>query len=150
MAKSVADIRKRFLRLKNELRMTADNEAKVVTARTAPKQLTIDRNGWSGDVYDTAGMTKPFERVEHNADVVKGVSSVNNPGTVGDLALSSLQGDFLAAFERAFRLLNATPVRLAVHAAAREYGHGHAAGVLSRGLDTYLAGFAKIAKRDNQ
>lgn len=147
MAKSVAAIRKRFSKLKTAIKEDAERAGQVVSERTAPQQAALDKNGWNGDTFDLAGLAKVFERSEHDQDVTKAVTNSAEPGGVGDLAVSTLQGDFLAAYERAFRLLHASPVRLAMHAAARHYGHGHDAGVFTRGLDSYLNGLLKIAKR---
>ena len=88
----------------------------------------------------------PFSRSEHDDDVSKAVMDPTAPRVVGDLADSTVQGDFLAAFERSFRLRHSTSVRLRVHAAARQYGHGHDGGILVRGLQTYVTGFLQLAK----
>ena len=146
---SKADIRKRFTKQVAALKDASEAAAKVVTAGEAPKQLKLDKNGWDGNVLDPANMGKPFDRAEHDDDVSKAVSNPDSPGVVGDLAVSTLQGDFLAAFERSQRLRHATPVRLTIHAAARKYGHGHDAGVLVRGLQAYLTGILKVSKKAN-
>ena len=144
--KSVADIRTRFTKQTKALQNAAKSKDKAVTEQAQPKQFPLDKNGWNGDVLDPEPMSKPFDRKEHNEDVTKAVTNPDTPGVVGDLAVSTVQGDFLAALERSFRLHHATGVRLRAHATARNYGHGHDAGVLIRGMQTYVTDFLKLSK----
>ena len=144
---SKADIRTRFLKQVQALQSGAKNLGEAITTPGQPRQFPVDKNGWDGNVLDPAGWKKPFDRKEHNQDVTKAVSDPEKPGVVGDLAVSTVQGDFLAALERSQRLLHATPVRLTIQAAARKYGHGHAAGLFERGIQAYVTGFLKLSKR---
>ena len=76
---------------------------------------------------------------------------LNSPnGSTGDAASLTLQSDYIAAFERSFRLRHASPIRCRMHAAARRTGHGVAAnGVFSRvasyAQDLILAGAVGFA-----
>lgn len=134
MTKAYADIRSRF---STQLRTLSDNakqSAQALLAGEQPKQLVPDKNGWQGNPFDLEGISKAFERQEHNEDVTSAVSNPKQPGTVGDLTISAMQGDWLAAQERSFRLLKASKIRRTAHANARKYGHGHDGGVLQRGV----------------
>lgn len=87
--------------------------------------------GWSGDPLDIEGIRLAFAR--DGAGLIYGVSLASPDGSGGDAASAKLQSDYLACLERAFRLRHATPVRCAMHAAARRLGHGTAGvGVFGR------------------
>lgn len=148
-AKAVSDIRGRMNKALKTLSTTANAAAKSVTDQEQPTNPNWDKNEWDGNVFDTATIGKPFDRSEHNEDVNKAITNPDAPGVIGDLAISCVQGDFLAAFERAERLLHATPIRRRIHAAARQYGHGHDAGLFTRGMQTYLAGFVKLNNQES-
>jgi hypothetical protein len=107
--------------------------------------------GWSGDPLDLNGMADAFARTGLGA--MYGAALTDNRGASGDAASAKLQSDYLGAMERAFRLRHATPIRCALHAAARRLGHSHAgAGIFAR-VETYaqdliVAGAAGFKSRD--
>jgi len=106
----------------------------------------IDKHQWSGNVYDLDGISSAFSRDENAADVAAALADVADPGNFGDLMVSSMQGDYLACMERAFRSRNASRVRRTIHAAARRAGHGHESGILQRGVKGYLEAILRFAK----
>lgn len=137
--KSVAEIRTRYrVQCVDNMAETAQNVDKSFCNDEGRKQHKLDRNGWTGDLFDQIGLKKAFSREENAEDVRNAIKDPKKPGTVGDLMVSGLQGDRLACFERAFRLSNSSRIRLSLHAAARRRGHGHDAGVFKRGEMRYL------------
>lgn len=94
--------------------------------------------GFTGSLKDLEGLHVPFAREEHERQFESAVTDPDNPGTVGDLAIAQLQGDALAAMERAFRARHMSSARCRIHAAARMRGHGHEHGVIRGGLLGYL------------
>lgn len=145
--KSVAEIRTRFqTQCIDNMVKAAKNAAESLRNETGRKQHELDTNGWTGDLFDLVGMKKAFDRTENAEDIRNAIKDPQNPGTVGDLIVSELQGDRLACMERSFRLSNATRVRLSIHAAARRRGHGHDAGLLKRGVQRYLTQMLKQSK----
>jgi hypothetical protein len=80
----------------------------------------------------------PFFRGELYEQFVLSVKDPEAAGTVGDLSLIQLQGDFLACMERAFRARHHSSCRSRAHAAGRLRGHGHPYGVISQGLLRYV------------
>lgn len=144
--KSVADIRRRFTQV---IVAVADHAQTVSgawrnTARYQPPQF--DKNGWSGDVFDAEGQGKPFDRSEHDADMLAVIRDKESPGVVGDLQLITLQGDYLAAMERAQRCANTRRCRALAHASARKRGHGHAGGLFRKGILGALKRLSRLSK----
>jgi hypothetical protein len=88
--------------------------------------------------HNAAAVGEPYSREELFGQFVDAVKDPNAAGTVGDLSLIQLQGDFLACMERAFRARHHSSCRSRAHAAGRLRGHGHAYGVFSQGLLRYL------------
>lgn len=144
-AKSVADIRSRFRTQLVKMQQLAD-KASQASRLTAQRQWMLpDKNGWTGDLFDLTGLEKPFDRSENWKDFKKALDP-KNPGVVGDLQVSQLQGDWLAAQERAFRARHMTRCRAEQHSAARLYGHGHALGLYKKSILGYLQGIVGNAK----
>jgi len=113
---------------------TGKSVADSLTGKDRRVNHKIDKGDWSGDLNDLEGMSAAFSREEHTEDVTNAISDPENPGVVGDLMVSSLQGDYLAAQERAFRSRHLSPVRRRLHAAARRAGHGDDRGLFKRGV----------------
>lgn len=98
---------------------------------------------WNGDLFDLQGMSAAFDRTPQQEDFQ---NTAKDGGVQGDYILTILQGDTLACLERAYRARHQTAVRTRFHSAARQRGHGHPSGVLSRGLQGYLEWLEKQAK----
>lgn len=98
---------------------------------------------WDGDLFDLINMAAAFLRDNQNEDF-QNVAS--NSGVQADYILMTLQGDFIATIERAYRARHQTSVRTRMHAAARYRGHSFPTGVLQLGLQGYLEWLEKQAK----
>lgn len=127
-------------------RVHADFSAKVKHLRVASKQnadaLRLEEqpawfyphDGWQGDVLEIAGLNDAFSRAGVNRDY-EACLNAQPPGSGGTAASLKIQVDYAAAVERAYRTRHASPVRCALHAAARLAGHGHAQGPLEAAAD---------------
>jgi len=146
MASSKAEVRDRFSLQIEQLTTMLKSQGESLQGSGQPKQFEPDRNGWGGDPFDLEGIEKPFDRAEHKEDVEAAIADLADPGTVGDLVASSLQGDILAVLERSFRASNMSRVRRTVHAAARRAGHGNDAGPWKRGIKGVIEGILKHSK----
>jgi hypothetical protein len=146
MSKSKAEIRTRFSAVVAANAASATNTMLALQNKAQSKQHVVDKNGWSGDVFDIAGLGKPWSRAEHGDDVVSAIKDIKDPGVIGDLIASVLQGDWLSAQERAFRERHKSKIRVAAHAAARRRGHGHKAGLFEKGTVNYVKSIVKLSK----
>ena len=143
---SVAEIRNRF-------RQQIEDEATTATGDALSEQLWQQRKWpvmslgmWTGSLTHIEGMGGAFDREEIAQDFKDAIKDASAPGTVGDLMVSQLQGDYLACCERAFRARHSTVVRDRMHAASRRRGHGHAKGVLKGGILFYLEELLRASK----
>ena len=100
-----------------------------------PDWMIPERNGWNGDLFFIELIKKPFDREEHYVDFLLTVAEPETPGTIADLAAIQLQGDWLAAMERAFRERHKSNVRCMVQASARQKGHSN------KVFETMLTGY---------
>lgn len=115
-----------------------------------------NENSPTADFYRPKGLTKsltdiesmhdPFDRSEHEEDFRKAVTKPQEPGTVGDLSMSQIQGDVLHCLERAFRARHHTSCRTRIHPLARLRGHGFETGVIRSGLEGYITNLDKLNK----
>lgn len=83
---------------------------------------------------DIDRIDEAFNRDEIGANYEDVIGDPTNPGTMGDAIALTMQSDYVAMMERAFRARHATPVRLLVLASARRKGHAHEAGVFHRNV----------------
>ena len=75
------------------------------------------------------------------------MSDVKNPGTSGDLAVTTVQIDLLAAMERAWRMRHTMRrPRTFCHAMGRKNGHGDDSGPLVQCQLEYVRGLTKQSK----
>jgi len=143
---SKAELRDRFVGQLNKCAESSDAVAKAFLLQTQRQWHVIDKGDWDGDLFNLSGLSKAFSREENEEDVANAISDSSSPGTSGDLIVSVLQGDYLACQERAFRLRHQTPVRSAIHSAARRMGHGHDKGVFKRGIKGVIENILKQSK----
>ena len=141
-----ADIRNRFTAVNDKNSDAANNANEALTNVSQRKQHAVDRNDWDGNVFDWNGIASVFDREELEEDMRDVIQDEESPGVVGDLMLITIQGDYLATQERAFRLRHQSQVRAAMHAAARKYGHGNDAGLFKKGIVRYLQALSKASK----
>jgi len=90
--------------------------------------------GLTAPLSDGDAISPSFTRQQQEDDFVAAVKDSEQPGTVGDLHLVSLQGDFLAMMERAYRARHASSVRTRVHACGRAMGQAAETGVIRGGM----------------
>jgi hypothetical protein len=129
------DIRERYQVQMTQLKNLAGDAEKALNNEGQPSWMLPERNGWDGNLFDIPGMKEPFDRREMYDDFVDVVKDASSPGVTADLTAIQLQGDFLAAMERAFRERHKTKIRCNVQAAARQMGHNQAV------LETMMTGY---------
>lgn len=122
-------------------------------AKQAHESIINEKPPWwyrpknfDADLFQIQEYHPPFLRDEYEEwfqDVVKDPMS---PGTVTDLTILSLQGDWLHAMERAFRCRHHTSVRNRIHPSARRKGHGDENGAIQGGLLAYIENLDTINK----
>ena len=103
--------------------------------------------GWSGDLFDWKGMSKPFSRKQSNNWLLEAIKSVMSMGVAGDSVITTTQTDYLGCMERAFRArhTNGFP-RVMAHALGRRRGHGDQdGGMCTQGILNYVRGVVKQA-----
>ncbi len=145
-ATSHAEIRDRLREQLLALAASAEN-AGAAAALSEPRRWTqLELGDWDGDLTNISEIPQAFDREEIAQDYKDAIKDSTSPGTVGDLMISQLQGDYLAIQQRAFLARHAGHVRNLMHAAGRRRGHGHAAGVIRKGLLGYLEELLKKAK----
>lgn len=131
---STSDVRDRFKKLIDAVAVRHEAAGKAAQNKGPATAFQPDKNEWSGDLLDIAGLAKPFDRNEHATDVQRAIADVEDSGTEGDLAASVMQSDLLATMERAFRLRCCTRVRARVHAGGRARAMSAANGVFKKGI----------------
>src|SRR4051812_41559396 len=67
------------------------------------KWMMPEHEDWQGDLTDWDELGTPFDRSASNEAFVEAVKDGKNPGTTGDLVVTTLQVDYLACMERAFK-----------------------------------------------
>ncbi len=146
MSTSVAAIRSRF-RAQLTALQTGAKAAYAAALMQAPRRwFNPDPGAWSGDLSDLPGMSAAFDRSDNSTDYQAAIKDGQNPGVVGDLMASQLQGDYLAVLERAYRARHHSSVRCLMHAAARYNGHADPKGLFQQGVLGYLANIIKAAQ----
>lgn len=104
--------------------------------------------GFKADLFDMPAYHEPFDRTQHEEEFVEAHKKPSDPGTTGDGIISTLQGDWLACMERAFRARHHTPVRRRIHPAARMIGHSAPWGVILGGAQEYIVHLDKLNKSE--
>lgn len=145
-AQSKADVGDRFSRQLDALVETGKSTAKSLRGEDRRLHTDVDKGDWDGDLTDLSGISSAFSREEHSEDVVEAIKNVDEPGVIGDLIASAMQGDYLAMQERAFRSRHTSVVRRRLQAAARRAGHGDDRGLFKRGVLGYVESVLKQSK----
>lgn len=141
MPKSVSEVRERFTAQIDALRTNAEVAASSVLGSEQYKWPQPDRIG--------GGPAEAFKREEHNEDMRNAIKDAKSSGTLGDLQVTTLQGDYLACQESAYRMRHSSSIRLAIHAAARRKAHGSESGPLIRGVKGYIENLLRVSKEDS-
>ncbi len=110
---------------KNRLKNLKDNAGKNYKGHKFEDQRTweVPDDLSAEDLFTIEDLHKQsFDRQELNANYVECMADGKSPGTCGDTISLTMQNDYNAAEERAFRFRHASPVRCIAHAAARVRG----------------------------
>lgn len=126
------------------LKEHAEDEKKAIKNEAPPKWYRP--KDFDSDLFDIKAFHEPFKRDQQEEDFDKAVKDPESPGTTGDLYMVLLQGDFMHAFERAFRARHHSEVRTRIHPCGRKHGHSHENGVIMGGMLGYLINVDKISK----
>ena len=135
MAEPKAQIRDIFTKQLDKLKEYAEADEQGLLNQKPNKMYEPDKGEWDGDLFNIEGMGKAFDRSQIHDDFR---ATVTEDGITTDLEIEILQGDFVAALERAYRARHHSPVRHRCHAAARRRGHRDENGVFTKGLLGYL------------
>ena len=107
-----------------------------------------DQTEWNGDLFDFAGINKPFDSEKPNQEFIDSIKDVDSQGVSGDLISSQVSIEYLAVFERAFRQRHTQSFpRSVLHGGARKYGLGADSGVLKWVILKYLQDTQKMSAR---
>lgn len=129
----------------NELEAAARTQAEQFRTFNTWRKWHTPTELNNANLYDTPGMSSPtWDRNEINQiysnDVMGG--SADKGGCSGGAIAMTLQCDFLAAEERAWRARHMSPVRAACHAHGRIKAHGISGksnfSVLKKLIDSYI------------
>ena len=125
-----------FLKQMERLRLHSEKEDVAIRNQGAPEWFRPE--DFEASLFAIEAMHEPFSRAEHEDQFAQVVKDAEQPGTTGDFAMIALQGDFLAAMERAYRDRHMSPVRRRVQVAGRRMGHSAETGVIKLGLVGYI------------
>jgi|TARA_R110000824_G_scaffold16491_4_gene68428 hypothetical protein len=141
-----SEIRERFLAQLNKAAETATAVSNATLLKAQRRWHLVDKGDWDGDLFNITDIGKAFSRKENEEDVAEAIKDGASPGTSGDLMVSVMQGDYLAAQERAFRVRHQSRARADIHAAARRMGHAHDKGIFKRGIKGVIENILKQSK----
>jgi len=109
-----------------------------LSGTTQPRRWMLPPpRGWDGDPLNISGMTKPFDRADLNTEAKDNLNAADG-GKVGIGAGKTLQINYLGMMEKAFRLRHMTIVRAHAHTAGRKLAHGHANGIHTGDIISYI------------
>lgn len=117
-----------------------EHAALAAEALKSADQVTWFRPAaWAGDPFDYEAIGPAFNRDQANQQYVEAVQSAQAPGVVGDLIAATLQVDYLAVMERAFRNRHTmTRPRRVCHVLGRKNGQGDQGGGFIQGVLEYV------------
>jgi hypothetical protein len=146
MAKSKADMDPNYEKRCRDLQAHAEREYQ---ARKLGNQVPWFRPAsWGGDPFDYDAMHPPFARDKANADFLAAVSNPADPGTTGDVELTTTEADALATMERAFRVRHTLRrPRAVAHLLSRKQGHGDPPGPLIALYVEHVRSLLTMAKK---
>lgn len=147
MAQSRTDIREKFRTQTDKLRTDAETNAKAYQLQEQRVWMAPEKGDWDGNLFDLAGLAKPFKRDENHEDYLNACQDKSSPGTANDLIAAQLQGDFLGTYERAFRERHKTSIRTRLHAAGRCFGTGHEKGIAKEGIQGFIKWLVQTSKK---
>jgi len=131
-----ATVGKNFRKQVEHYRQYAETLAAAVANQAPPRWYHPADLG--GQPNDGAAVHESLNREEQEDQFISAVSTPETAGTAGDLQLIALQGDWLAAAERAYHARQASAIRCRVHAGTRRLGQGNLHGVINSVLLGYI------------
>lgn len=141
-----------FDRYRELLVKLMDDNAEIADSyilETQRQWQTPDENDWNGDPHNISGGTSlmsAFDRAAINTAYTNALNTggAANGGRSTDTKVCKIQGDYIAADERATSLRYASPIRCAMMASARRSGHGNqATGVFATLINNVVDNLAK-------
>jgi hypothetical protein len=105
-------------------------------------------NGWNGDPQAITDMNKAFDRNDLNAQYQELIKDKTQEGKIGEVMVTKLQVDYIAAAERAFRTRHCSSVRARLHSAARRRGQGDKKGIFTGGVVLHLQRLLDAAHKE--
>lgn len=150
MAKSISKWSDEFLAQMEAIRKASEDKFKSATGEKQNSLPTVDRRSWSGDPTDHDGLSKAFSRESLDEQFGDIIQDHENKGVSGDIQVINLQGDILAAYERATRSRLMSKPRAMLHAAARKRGHGSLGGPITKGFVETIASIMNKSKTNNE
>lgn len=105
---------------------------------------------FTATLTDVAAYHAPFSREQQETEFDETVKDPQDAGTVGDLQMVLVQGDYLHTMERAFRSRHHTSIRRRMHATARHRGHAVESGVVLAGILGYVVNLDRLNKGETQ
>lgn len=122
-----------------QLRQRAKEESEALRNGGQTQWLMPDSDQWAGDLFDIEALSEPFVREQANDQFEEATKDPTDSGVVGDLITTTLQVDYLACMERAFRARHTMRrPRTFAHAASRKRGHGDERGTLTQANLEYI------------
>jgi len=127
-----------FQELMERIRCRNEQIHKYLGGTTQPRRWMIPPlRGWDGDPLNITDVQKPFERTAINVEADDNINAADG-GTAGTGGGKTLQIDYFAMMERAFRMRNQTIVRAHAHVAGRKKAHGDNDGIHTGDIVTYV------------
>lgn len=105
---------------------------------------------FTANIFNFVKMNEALSRAEHEQGFIDTVGSKDEIGTTGDLAMTQLQGDFLATLERAYKQRHMSSVRMRIQAAGRRMGHAAETGVIPFGMKRYVEHIDRLNKGEQR
>jgi len=126
------------------LRERAKEEAEARTKNNQTQWLMPEMENWDGNLFNIEGLSDPFKRDKLGEMFDDATKDGDDSGAVGDLQAITLQTDWLACMERAFRARHTMRrPRAMAHMTGRRRGHGNDRGVLTQCVLEYVRNVVK-------
>lgn len=150
MAKSISKWSDEFLAQMEAIRLGSEDKYKAAIGEKQNDVPMLDKGDWTGNPTDHDGLTDAFSRESLDEQFGDIIQDPENKGVSGDLQAITLQGDMLAAYERATRSRLMSKPRAMLHAAARKRGHGSIGGPVTKGFVETIASIMNKSKTTNE
>jgi len=130
---SKAEIDSNFEGQIKKLRERAKDEADAKLGGDNAQWNIPELGDWDGDLFAVEEISDAFKREEANEKFEEATKDSSSPGVAGDLGVTTLQVDYLACMDRAFRARHTMRrPRTMAHMTGRRKGHGNERGTLTQ------------------